>query len=184
MRRIFLLALLASVLPVRAAEPDWYAVETVVFVRSGVQIPGGEILPAVQASRELAPASGTPQPYARLPDAALALTPLARRLVASGRYAVLAHAGWWQSAGTTGAPVRLDALGAGLGLGEALTGTMRVYRTQVLRVAADLALVRDAGTGPGGPVWRLHETRGMRLGEVHYLDHPGLGVLVQVRPAP
>lgn len=181
MKYVLFMLLAALSLPARAAGA--YAVELVVFERVGGEIPpGGELLPADTRARDPGPASTSPVPYARLADADLGLTPLARRLTSSGRFRVLAHAGWWLPAGA-GEAVRVDTLASGLALGEALTGTVRLDETQVLRVIADLAVVREAGIGDGG-VQRLYATRGVRAGEVNYLDHPALGALVQVRPAP
>lgn len=40
-----------------------------------------------------------------------------------------------------------------------------------------------ASVAPPGPRllgYVMHETRGVRLGEIHYLDHPGFGVLLKV----
>lgn len=180
----YVLFILLAALAVPAAAAGAYAVELVVFERTGGEAPpGGELLPAVAQARDPGPPSATPVPYARLADADLALTAQARRLTASGRYRVLAHAGWWQPAGASTQAMRVDTLGSGLALGEALTGTVRLTETQVLRVVADLAVVREAGIGDGG-VQRLHARRGVRPGEVNYLDHPTLGALVQVRPAP
>lgn len=182
MVRLILFALLVCAAPARAG--GLYAVEVVIFERlRGEAVPGGELLPPERGARDLAP-GGEGAPYARLAESALALTAQARRLEANGAFRVLAHGGWWQPAGTGAAPVRIDALGAGLNLGEALTGTVRVYQTRVLHVAADIALVRDTGIGAGGSVQRLHTRRGLRAGEVHYLDHPAIGALVQVRAAP
>lgn len=183
MVRLILFALLVGAAPARAA--DLYAVEVVIFERlRGEAVPGGELLPADGGARDLASASTAASPYARLAEPDLALTAQARRLEANGAFRVLAHGGWWQRAGAGAAPVRIDALGADLNLGEALTGTVRVYQTQVLHVAADIALVRDTGVGADGSVQRLRTRRGLRPGEVHYLDHPAIGALVQVRAAP
>lgn len=183
MLRAALFLLLACAVPARAA--GLYAVELVIFERlRGEAVPGGELLPPELSGHDLRPDGAGAVAYSRLAQPELVLTPLARRLEASGAFRVLAHGGWWQPAASSSAPVRIDALGSGLNLGEALTGTVRVYRTQVLHVAADLALVRDTGVGPDGSVQRLHTRRGLREGEVHYLDHPAIGALVQVRPAP
>ncbi len=49
------------------------------------------------------------------------------------------------------------------------------------REAADV----EPGPGdavPAPPVFRLHQSRRMRSRELHYLDHPVLGMLVVARP--
>lgn len=183
--RPFLLAVLLAVAAVPARAASLYAVEFIVFEHTSARVPGGELLPADRAARDPGPESAAPAAYARLSGGSLGLTALARRLQSDGSYRVIAHGGWWQPAVSPAAavPVRLDAFGVNVAPGEALTGMLRLSRTQVLRVEADLALVRDAGPADGGRVQRLHVSRGVQPAEVHYLDHPQFGVLVQVRPA-
>lgn len=65
--------------------------------------------------------------------------------------------------------------GAGLPL---LDGTVSLTRARFLHLAADLIYV-DPATGI--PM-QLRESRRMRSNELHYLDHPRFGVLVQVTP--
>ena len=65
--------------------------------------------------------------------------------------------------------------GAGLPL---LDGTVSLSRSRFLHLAADLVYV-DPATGI--PM-QLKESRRMRSNELHYLDHPRFGVLVQVTP--
>jgi len=79
-------------------------------------------------------------------------------------------------------------------------GTLRVYRARYLHVDADLVyrprsmLASPAAattpaeitgeTAPAGAseptAFRLHQSRRMRSGELHYLDHPLFGVLVRI----
>ena len=35
---------------------------------------------------------------------------------------------------------------------------------------------------PAPTIYRLAQTRRMRSGELHYLDHPALGILIQITP--
>lgn len=65
--------------------------------------------------------------------------------------------------------------GAGLPL---LDGTVSLARSRFLHLTVDLIYV-DPHTGV--PV-QLKESRRMRSNELHYLDHPRLGMLVQVTP--
>lgn len=65
--------------------------------------------------------------------------------------------------------------GAGLPL---LDGTVSLSRSRFLHLAVDLIHV-DPATGI--PM-QLRESRRMRSNELHYLDHPRFGVLVQVTP--
>lgn len=74
-----------------------------------------------------------------------------------------------------GAPDPSAVVGAGLPL---LDGTVSLSRSRFLHLAADLIYV-DPDTGI--PM-QLKESRRMRSNELHYLDHPRFGVLVQVTP--
>ncbi len=79
---------------------------------------------------------------------------------------------------------------------EAVDGTVRVTLSRYLHVAVDLAYrgalaveVTDPVTGARmtterRQVFRLHQRRRVRLGEVHYFDHPAFGALVRVRRVP
>lgn len=73
--------------------------------------------------------------------------------------------------------------------GQALYGTLRLIRSRYLHLEADLRYQPQAvseswasSLPPSGPLYRLTERRRMRSGELHYLDHPALGVVAQVRP--
>jgi len=79
---------------------------------------------------------------------------------------------------------------------EAVDGTVRVTLSRYLHVAVDLVYrgalperLTDPVTGTEvtrerRQTFRLSERRRVRVGEVHYFDHPAFGVLVQVRRAP
>lgn len=63
-----------------------------------------------------------------------------------------------------------------------------IYRTDpvapVERVESDVYVEPDAPyeeVAVSSPVYRLKETRRMRSGETHYLDHPQIGVIAQIR---
>ena len=62
-----------------------------------------------------------------------------------------------------------------------LDGTISLHRGRFLHVILDLALNPDGGFSEP---YRLSERRRLRSGEVHYFDHPALGVVLTVRPEP
>ncbi|MCC5795560.1 MAG: hypothetical protein JJT85_12625 [Chromatiales bacterium] len=65
-----------------------------------------------------------------------------------------------------------------------LHGELRLYRRQSLHLEVDLRLPAGEnidGLPPGE--YRLRETRILRSGVLHYLDHPRFGILALVRPA-
>lgn len=139
------------------------------------------------------------------------LTGPARRLASSRGQRVLLHGRWLQPVPERNAPQSL-LISAGERLPDQrnaheLQGTMEVtlgrylhFRTHLLYRAPLLgrepleaarppdapppalgqALTRDALESAG--VMQLLESRRLRSGEVHYLDHPKLGVLVRIEP--
>ncbi len=156
-----------------------------------------------------------PLAYQALPGSELRLGELWNRLRRSRGYRPLLHLGWVQPGVGAGEArpihVRLPAAGPGAAPSAApgvpgsaaegvagpaepppaplLEGTLRLYRSRYLHLEADL-LYRP-GTPPegvAGRVFRLTESRRMRSGRLHYLDHPLFGVLVEarrlVRPEP
>ncbi len=81
--------------------------------------------------------------------------------------------------------------------GANLTGTLTVSVNRYLHVDADLYYRPAEPVGEDqGPfnifdvfareeaprVYRMHQSRRMRSGEIHYLDHPRFGLIVQVTP--
>ena len=127
-----------------------------------------------------------------------------RRLAGSGIYRPFLHLAWRQPslAKRRARHVRVRSArvpepGAGESppsLRPAMDGTVQLYRGRFLHLNADLLYYRAtlAGTSPGAvalpdgdgdgfpTVFRLTQSRRMRLQELHYLDHPLFGVLVRV----
>ena len=67
----------------------------------------------------------------------------------------------------------------------AIDGTLRVHRARYLHVQADLLYYRPVDGGGGAPMPAEddpNESRRMRSRELHYLDHPLFGVLVEAWP--
>lgn len=67
-----------------------------------------------------------------------------------------------------------------------LRGIMRLYRGRFLHFGVDLRYakpedVEKALYADDVPVYVMKQRRKMRSGEIHYLDHPLLGVIVQTR---
>lgn len=74
-----------------------------------------------------------------------------------------------------------DDLNAGIGVTGSqpiLDGTLTLARSRYLHLAVDLIYIDPTSGAP----MELKELRRMRSGELHYLDHPRFGVLVQVTP--
>lgn len=92
--------------------------------------------------------------------------------------------------GQTPEPVRQPSIFDALDRDTQLYGTLTLYRGRYLHIDADLRYrlrryqaswtERELPSGP--PVYVLDQRRRMRSGELHYLDHPAIGLLVKVTP--
>ena len=156
------LAALAASAPARSATP-WYQLEVVVFAEGG-ESPWGrddwreegppplpentvELLAALGAGDDTG-GSGRRHAFRALPASQLELGAAAARLDRNDAYRVLLHVGWRQPGSSRGnAPaVHLGTLRGGVGdgrftaaPGEAVDGTIRLWRRQFLHVDLDLA---------------------------------------------
>jgi hypothetical protein len=101
------------------------------------------------------------------------LSALRSRLDNSRQYRVLEHVAWTQPGLGSGSavPVRIRSPGA-------LDGTVKVTLSRYLHVYSDFMF---EGAGVGQPV-RVRDHRRMRSRELHYIDHPLFGILVQITP--
>jgi len=118
--------------------------------------------------------SGAPTVLRELDDSELQLNSIAQKLRNSGSMQVLAHKGWIQTATAWGRHVGLPLEELGI-VAPNLHGTLYLERGDLLHFGAWLQF----GTAP---VYTLSELRKVRFNEIHYLDHPALGVVVQVSP--
>ena len=137
---------------------------------------------------------GGPQ-YSALPASALKLNGANDALARHARTRALVHLGWQQDSGATHAvrlrsstSVRSSSAERGALATELpeLDGDLSLRFGHGIEVHVD-ALLRVAGSDKAGrPAgeqrFRLNNKRVVGLGEVHYLDHPALGVIVRIDP--
>lgn len=178
LKRILASALLATSLSASAAEGD-YKVELVIFAQSS---PGAGALPYNSTTEEAPDTSGAVSlkayngaPLSRfemLPSSSLTLSDEAARLRRQG-YAILWQGGWYQHIGTGRNPkIRLSS-----GDGR-VDGVVQLDRSRYLHLRPDLLLSRTAAGTP----YHLQQSRRMRSGKLHYLDHPRFGILAIINP--
>lgn len=143
-----------------------------------------------------------PAGFTNLSPAAGDLSREATLLDRSPRYQVLRHLVWQQPGRDrdTAIPIRVRG-GRGFDTGDPddalsvantseLDGTVRVILRRYLHLETDLVYRRPAGgtatgelPGSGGLISApIRQKRRMRSGELHYLDHPFLGILVKITP--
>lgn len=194
--RVLWLALPALAVPAFA---DDFEVEVIVF-RHAAQAAGGAwaataSLPNTGGARRLGepeptPAPGTdPAPFTRLPATAHRLEGAANLLANSAAYELIAHEAWRQP-GDAGVPVLIAEAASEVApvvpapdstLTPALPARPRAEGTVVLQVAApDMRVATDFVVLAGDTPIRVRATRNLRSGELHYLDHEVLGILLQV----
>lgn len=169
--------------------------------------------PPASERLEALSSGGGRTPLRLLGGGELALGNIAARLRSAGSYEVLEHFGWIQPGWSQGegravvlprgwAPPRgAENPYAALPSGARLSGSLRAYRGRFLHLQTDLrwhpdgapaSLSRDtatqsADTEQRARASRVHamiESRRMRSGEIHYLDHPVLGIIVEMRELP
>ncbi|MBM4227366.1 MAG: hypothetical protein FJ164_06430 [Gammaproteobacteria bacterium] len=186
LRRLWLaLAAVAAVQDASAA--DWYQVEVLAFrytVEENAAWSPAPALPDFAQALRLAPvpedsaATSGPTAWQTLPAHELRLAGARQALARTGRVDLLFHTGWRQRAGE-GRPVYLSSPAEATGTG----GMPKPF----VEGAVNLA--------PAGPGFRLAsrfvahtveasillgESRALVEGDLHYLDHPLVGVILQV----
>lgn len=185
------------VLPGSVAAEQEYDVELIIFRQWEARGDGAEAWPLTVT----APHFGRWQPlgargFQRLSGNQLQLHGARQRLEQSDAYQPLLHIGWRQAGlprnrsvavplpPTWMPPEDPEAWDPSLEP-QPLYGLVRIYRERFLHAVVDLRYRRDAddrsGLLPTGAVHALRQSRRMRSNELHYLDHPALGVLIEIR---
>ena len=125
-----------------------------------------------------------------LPASARRLTAVAEALRRSSQYRPLAHLNWRQALVEPSAARTVDiAALAGTMDDRAiprLEGSLRLSVARYLHLETDLRLVEGdpyANRDDRTAIYRLQQSRRMRSGELHYLDHPRLGILALITPS-
>lgn len=195
---LLLLLAAAAAAPAFGAE-RWYQVEMIIFERESVD--DGEVwpelpeMPDVSRARTLTSAGDS---FRQLSASEMKLGGARSRLAAARGYKVLKHVGWRQpglsrdraiAVHLSEGPIRRAAMGGSPQ--PRLDGTVRLILSRYLHLEVDLALrgegsaeAADTGTfvGAGPTIYRMIDSRRMRSGETHYLDHPKLGIIAVVTP--
>lgn len=156
------------------ADSSIYDVEVLVFYQ-----PTGssEQAPALVGSPDLSKAGPLERKGVTLTSGDQ-LVGVRKRLEQTG-YQILRHLSWRQSLenGTVPQPFKVTYPEQGdTSSARRLMGTIGLGRSNYAILKVDL-LLQD-----GGRSYRLEETRRMKRNELHYLDHPKLGVIATIQP--
>lgn len=179
-----------------------YEVEIILFQHTGPDTSANEIWdngnvfrsdPVVERILGTRESSGNENATTALTSKKLAY--LVDRLRASPNYKVLEHKGWQQGLQSK---AKTPVVGIHATTAPVVLGTMRVYGGHFIRTELELVLRPNAGarvqdTSAGGLTYyersygaatqyTLSESRRVKLNEIHYLDHPMFGAIIQVRP--
>lgn len=145
---------------------------------------------AARAERTLRQSS-----YRWLDANALQLRTEARRIRRAPDLRVIWHGRWMQPTPprNAGEPLLLQ-VGPQSGSGHALEGALQITLGRYLHFQAELwrparrsaqtSTASEPGEPEPFPYVVLSQSRAMRSGELHYLDHPQIGVLVRIDPVP
>ena len=150
----------------------------------------------ISADEPEAVAEGPPPAFRMLRADELELRDALQRLQRGGEYTPLAHGGWVQPAypPERAIPVDISLVGT-----VNPVGTVQLHLSRFLHVTADLVYRAPPASPPPQATettdgtlsdlklplrYALRTQRRVRSGEVHYLDHPAIGLLVVVRPQP
>ena len=164
-------ALAAALVPAVVHAEPMYQVELIVFHHLRASASDAPATMAMQEDASDIPDAPHAIEAAPLPAEAMLLSESARRLDRSGAYRTVLHVGWRQNAAQS-QPVRI---GDPAGIGESgVRGFAALQIGQQLAFRADIACRRP------GVVATIHARRSIRIGELHYVDDPQCGLLVQV----
>ncbi len=196
-----LAGLLLSTMVSIAAADDLYKVELILFENSDPAAqqaehwPANPGLPALDNTRELAAHSAAPEKnsWRLLPPAEFALGGIYQRLRASSHYRPILHTAWVQPLDNSdrklgvhvysGMQNEAASAGTDTGVTRKIDGSVGLRRGRFLHADVDLIYMKAASaTAVSTTAVRLVDTRRLRSKEVHYLDHPLLGVIISVNP--
>lgn len=177
-----LIGVLTWLLLAASAQADpWYTVELVLFSRDTSPDASGEIWP--QPSGNLDWQSAQVENYALTSPGRLTAT---KQALNRRGMTTIVHTAWQQpvASAKSARPFYLRSdreISAGTPL---LEGLVKVSVNRFLHVDLDLLLrgaPASADRQPGGfQTFRFNEHRRMRSGELHYIDHPLMGMLIQI----
>lgn len=173
MRALRLLPLLFALLAPAALAEGLYQIELILFRQPGDPLPAGQ----PPAENWAAGAQSLNDTNRRTP----ALEEQAAKLAKAEGYKVLLHQAWQQRLG--GAPSRM-ALSSGKGSHGhyPIQGTLSLTQGRYLDVAAEFWINRFDNTGFLAGSERLKQKSRLSAGQLTFLDHGNLGLLILVTP--
>lgn len=167
---IFLLSLLGTG---QAWAEGQYQVEVIVFRQAGEPIPAAQPVPDDWAQGAL--------PVDATRERATALNGEAARLNPSNGYQVLLHKAWLQTLGSAPSSAAISTGNEQFGHFP-VEGTLRLTQARFIDVDADLWVNQFDASGLVTGSERIKQSSRLKSGELTYLDHGSLGLLIRVSP--
>ncbi len=173
MRALRYVALLLSLVAPMAFADGLYQVELIIFRQAGEAIPASQTAPDDWA----AGVQGSAADNAR----GTALNGEAAKLNQNNGYTVLLHQAWQQSMGE--APTKIAVNTGNQQFGHyPVEGTLTLKQARFVDLEADFWLNQFDATGTLTASERLKRTARLKTGELTYLDHTNLGMLIRISP--
>lgn len=173
MRLLRLLPLLLTLLAPSAFAAGNYQVELILFRQAGTPILASQPVPDDWAGDAQLPASGS--------ERGTALNAEAAKLVTANGYEVVLHQAWVQAAGPTPVKIALSSGQPQLGHSPA-EGTLGLTFADYLNVDADFWVNQFDADGLVTASERIKHSSRLKNGQLTYLDHGSLGLLIKVAP--
>lgn len=189
---LMICAALFSSAAAHAEETTWYSVEIIVFAHAKESYKGSEnwkqdlAQPQFSSARVLTPAgSADSKAFQAVDPSRYRLQGEWSRLQSSGEYRPLLHTAWLQPGlpreQSVGVLVESGAASESLGGAKPLSGVVKVGLSRYLHLDVNLLYRKSTGNG-AFDTFQLSESRRMRSKEIHYLDHPMMGVIALITP--
>jgi hypothetical protein len=167
------LSLLLTLLSSTAFADSNYQVEMIFFRQATTPLLSSQPVPDDWASDAQLPASGS--------ERSTALNNEAAKLVPANGYEVLLHQAWQQSVGPT--PVKIALSNGQEQLGQyPAQGTLSLKLENYIDVTADFWANQFDADGMVAASEHIKQSSRLKSGQVTYLDHGSLGILIKVSP--
>ncbi|MDH1261549.1 CsiV family protein [Pseudomonas sp. GD03944] len=150
-----------------------HQVEIIVFRQAGEPIPAAQPVPDDWAQGAL--------PVDATQERATALNGEAAKLNPGNGYQVLLHKAWTQSLGSAPSTAAISTGNEQFGHFP-VEGTLRLTQARFVDVEADLWVNQFDGSGLVTGSERIKQSSRLKTGELTYLDHGSLGLLIRVSP--
>ncbi|WP_137888006.1 CsiV family protein [Pseudomonas sp. 2FE] len=173
MRALHCLALLLTLIAPTAFADGLYQVELILFRQAGEPIPASQTAPDDWAADAQALAAGS--------ERGTALNAEAAKLTAANGYQVLLHQAWQQNVGE--APTKIALSSGQQQFGHfPVEGTLSLKQMRFVDLESDFWINQFDADGLLSGSERLKQGTRLKTGELTFLDHGSLGLLIKVSP--